>query len=475
MCMQDLHAGNPGGASINEDWVEEGTGREGVSVMMFSTKNQRLGHSGKARGAAALLCLVAGACLTATAIAQQGSGQPAQESRSFNYDKRLGGGGSSGGAETTNNASRSVMVQQTTGDDGREYAIRIEDGKVVSVKIDGKEVPKDRIRHQDGKLEILDENGKVVHTATIAEVPSAPFAASKRRSQTEPQSRSFQLTIPNDGQVEAWTPPPVMLGITMSEPEQEVAEHLGLKSSEVIRIDSVIEGLPASAAGLQVHDVITAIDGKKPVSREMLLEHLRQKKAGDKVVLSIISKGKQRDVNVPLEAYDAGKLGQMTMTMQGDSPWQAMEPGALEELKGLFAERLGQAKPKIDEARRAIEEAINQLKEAGAEGAEKARDKAVELLAQALTKLESKTEDAVGQLQRFYGGSAGQPAQPTLPEGGEARPRVFITPVPSTPGGDQMERMTSVLERMEKRLAELEAKLEKRQREAEEKSKSSDR
>lgn len=436
--------------------------------MLFSSMIRRAGGYSAVRGAA-MMCAIAGMCITATAFAQPAS-KGGQE-KQYTYEKRLGGGSAAEPAQPGSTGSgRSVMIQQTTGDDGREYSLRIEDGKVVWAKIDGKEVPKDRIRHEGNTVEILDENGKVVHTAEIAPLPA--------QLPSQPSWRGLRVTPRGpggpDAAVEAWTPPPVMLGITMSEPEQEVAEHLGVKADEAIRIDSVIEGLPASAAGLQVHDVITSIDGKKPVNREMLLQHLRGKKPGDTIELTVISKGKQRDVKVELESYDASKLGPVTMNVPGAQQWLTMEPGTVDELKGLFAERLGQAKPKLDEARRAIEQAITQLKEATAEGAEKARDKAVELLADALAKLESKSEDAMGQLQRFYSATPA-PSAPAAPEAGEARPRVYITPVPSAPGADQMDRLTSALERMEKRLAELEARLEKRQREAEEKAKSSER
>lgn len=419
---------------------------------------------------AGLMVLAAGStlALAQSAPAQGGNDEPA---RSFNYERRLGGSAKAG----SDGGSKSVMLQESTDSDGHRYSLRIEDGKVVSAKVDGKEVPADRIREAGDAFEILDADGKVIYTF---QTPASPTTISRPsgslRFDLQPSQRrrsaGGQLFTAQPGaaaQVEGWTPPPVMLGITMSEPEEDVAEHLGVKAGEVIRIDTVIEGLPAAQAGLKVHDIIVAVDGDKPVNQEKLREILRARKPGDAIKLSIISKGKSEDVVVKLEAYDNDKLGQFGGSVQvaPDQSWWQSFGGDPEELKGLLQERWTQVQPQVNEAKQAIAQALEQLAKMSGESAEKIREEATAALNEALKKLDDHSAAAAQKMSRM-----GQmlvtpsPSAPALPEG-QARPRVYITPMPGAQG-DQFDRLTAAVERMEKRLAELESRLEKRQHDA---------
>ncbi len=437
--------------------------------------------------AATLMVLAAG---SASALAQSSPAEK-ESARKFNYDRRLGGGegGSGGGgqATTTSQGATSVIVSQSTGQDGHQYAVRIENGEVVSAQIDGKDVPQDRIRKSDGKVEILDKDGAVVHTVDLAPVPT-PSAGGRGGNWTwnaQPSTRrrgNLRITpapavpaapsIPGQPlTIETWTPPPVMLGITMSEPDDDVAEHLGVKPDEVIRVDSVLDGLPASAAGVKEHDIIVSVDGQKPINQEKLREILRGKKAGDTLTLSIISKGKSEDVKIALEAYDPTKLGQggMTFSVTPDQGWNGtIEDGqAFQSLRGLIAEQLGEAKPKIDEACKAIEDVITQLKQSGEVSGEKIKEQTVAMLSDVLKKLEQKSavtaEHMLGLNQLFSGQPL--PRGQAAPGEGQPRPQVYITPVPGAQP-DQIDRLNAALERMEKRLAELEERLDKRPHDA---------
>jgi len=65
---------------------------------------------------------------------------------------------------------------------------------------------------------------------------------------------------------------------------------------------AVIPGSPADKAGIVENDIILEMDGKKLTSENSLATLIRNKKVGDSVVLKVMSKGKNRVVNIKLEA-----------------------------------------------------------------------------------------------------------------------------------------------------------------------------
>ena len=69
-----------------------------------------------------------------------------------------------------------------------------------------------------------------------------------------------------------------------------------------LTIGSVIADSPADKAGLKRGDVVKSIDGTAVSDMESLRDALKDKKAGDKVVLSITRDGDAQDVTVTLEA-----------------------------------------------------------------------------------------------------------------------------------------------------------------------------
>jgi hypothetical protein len=74
-----------------------------------------------------------------------------------------------------------------------------------------------------------------------------------------------------------------MLGITIGEFNEERARKLGVPVTEGIRLDGVVEGMGAEAAGLQSNDVIIRLAGK-PIARfDELANALQHQRAGNKV------------------------------------------------------------------------------------------------------------------------------------------------------------------------------------------------
>ncbi len=65
-------------------------------------------------------------------------------------------------------------------------------------------------------------------------------------------------------------------------------------------IAAVSEGTPAASAGLQVDDVVIAVNGERVDSSIALIAQVRERTAGDKVTLTIIRDGQRQDVEVTL-------------------------------------------------------------------------------------------------------------------------------------------------------------------------------
>ena len=74
-----------------------------------------------------------------------------------------------------------------------------------------------------------------------------------------------------------------MLGVTIGEFNAEIAAELGVPVTEAIRLDGVIEGMGAAAAGLRKDDVIVGIGGVEVTTWPTLSNALQPHRAGDRV------------------------------------------------------------------------------------------------------------------------------------------------------------------------------------------------
>ena len=77
------------------------------------------------------------------------------------------------------------------------------------------------------------------------------------------------------------------IGVTYSEITPQNAAQLSLPVQEGVLVQDVTAGSPASDAGIQVNDIITAIDGTKIDETHSLRSILFQHQAGDAVTLSV--------------------------------------------------------------------------------------------------------------------------------------------------------------------------------------------
>jgi hypothetical protein len=216
-----------------------------------------------------------------------------------------------------------MMMRQDDGDNAVE--IRIENGKCTA-KLNGKDVPQDRIIQEKDQVKILDKDGNTVttfhlsndggHTMVFGQPatpkpPKAPKAAAGKGGTWTP--------LPTQPSLPA-NPPKVMLGIIMDSPSEELLKNYGLKDGQAIVITRIMEGLPADKAGLRENDIITEIDGKKPVDQDMLRDVLKDKEPGDTVEFTVLRKGGDKSIRVTLGKYDPEKLGAGANAIPGEGP-----------------------------------------------------------------------------------------------------------------------------------------------------------
>lgn len=91
-----------------------------------------------------------------------------------------------------------------------------------------------------------------------------------------------------------------MLGIIVDEFNDEIAEKLGLSSSDGIRIGGTVSGMGAESAGLQENDVITSMGGMPTIDFESLNQALNARKAGDTVEVIFFRDGKREKLQMTL-------------------------------------------------------------------------------------------------------------------------------------------------------------------------------
>ncbi len=244
------------------------------------------------------------ASLTGLASAQQAT-QPPQPAHRF--DKPIN---QQGQKEEGWHGNRHVHVEMSQSNNDDTYSVKIENGQ-ISASHNGKALPPDRIRKNDGKVELLDENGNVVSTFHVGKGDVA--------GEINIEGNAGKAGGEQDGQKPAGVivmgeQPKVMVGITMGDVADSLREHLKLDDKGGIQLERVIEGLPGANAGLQEKDIIIELEGIKPITQEKFREVLKKKNPGDKVQVKVLRKGDTKELTIKLQAWDAEKLG---MAQQG--------------------------------------------------------------------------------------------------------------------------------------------------------------
>jgi serine protease Do len=109
------------------------------------------------------------------------------------------------------------------------------------------------------------------------------------------------------------------LGISVSNVTAVDAEAYKLDRILGAEVNSVEEGSPAARAGLQVGDVVVALDGRPIENATELTSQLAQRKPGDRVRLTVVRNGQRRDITAELAEFERSR-DRTTARPAPDSP-----------------------------------------------------------------------------------------------------------------------------------------------------------
>lgn len=249
------------------------------------------------------------------------------------------------------------------------FGLTMKDGEIVEATVDGEKIPKDRIRREGDRVRLLDEDGdELIDFRVLADGgfwmgdgdPPAHGLAGGLFAEGLGDGEAMAFGLADED-----SEPRPMIGVTLSEVDEAVADQLGLDADEVVLISGVTEGMPAEKAGVKRSDIVVKIDGSTPATEERLRELIASKKQGEKIRLEVIRKGKPQEVTIEIAqvkprafagtAVDGGQGGQFK--------WRGMDEDSLRALRNqaeLFAQQGARAgrdagRAAADEARRLAE------------------------------------------------------------------------------------------------------------------------
>lgn len=277
--------------------------------------------------------------------------------------------------------STSTVVMSSE-ENGTTYEIRIENGRTTA-KIDGKTLPSSQVRSLKGKIELLDKDGTVVHTFPQLSTNGGVTIEDGRDWGQAPgvalqplRTSRLKLEPSGDSAVAIATsnPPPVMMGITMSETTDDAGTR--------ITVDKVMDGLPAGKAGLKTGDKLLKLDGEEIGGVMEFRESLSDHKAGDEITLRVLRDDKEMDIKVKLESFDSKTLEPLmmeaqrargaragAMTAEHNDAWYEDAKRAIEEARKSLSDSKISDSARTS-AQQTLEKALKSLEEAKANQAQ---------------------------------------------------------------------------------------------------------
>ena len=91
------------------------------------------------------------------------------------------------------------------------------------------------------------------------------------------------------------------LGVQLSELTPELRTHFGVPDDAGVMVGKVVEDSPALRAGLEVGDIVTAVDGEPVASAAALARAMRDREDGDTVVLEVWRDSQVQKIDAALE------------------------------------------------------------------------------------------------------------------------------------------------------------------------------
>jgi hypothetical protein len=212
-------------------------------------------------------------------------------------------------AQTGAARNQSVTALSARDPDGNAFDVRIENGKVVLLKINGDDVALDRARQTDTSVEVLGENGEVLHrfpvviSSTMA--PAVPGTPTPPRAPIAPKAPKRATAAKS------------MIGVGFGAVDEALAHHLKVDPEKTTMVSSVLEGLPAQKAGIEKFDVIVGVNGKDTAAIDALRSAVATAEPGAKMKLSIRRGAETKEVEVETIAFDSARLESIDGTAWG--------------------------------------------------------------------------------------------------------------------------------------------------------------
>ncbi len=254
----------------------------------------------------------------------------------------------------------STMVITQRNADGTVYRVEIVNDS-VSASINGEPVPGDRIERRGDDLILRDADGReLVRFGVGMEQAETNQARTRTGWVINPQPArvvGVPGAVGGGGQGGVAAPVGVVLGIRTQEPTPEMLENLPPGAGEAVYVVSVEPGTAAADAGLVAGDVILTLDGKSPGGVQGLRTMLREREAGDQVVLRVIRQGRPLETTATLRAARVN-LPARGMDDAAERLWIEIEREGFERGRARAEELIRQA---VEDGKLRGEEAIARL------------------------------------------------------------------------------------------------------------------
>jgi serine protease Do len=133
------------------------------------------------------------------------------------------------------------------------------------------------------------------------------------------------------------------LGILAQDVTPDIAELMQLKSGQGVIVATVEKGSPAERAGIESHDVLLEMNGKKIESYDMFRNDIAMLKPGSKVTFLVARDGKMREVVVTLqERPEEAAKGQPSRQQQSQEALGIEVQNLTKDLAEQFGYPLGE-------------------------------------------------------------------------------------------------------------------------------------
>lgn len=204
-------------------------------------------------------------------------------------------------------STRETVAYQSTDGDGRSVELRIENGEVLTAKVDGKAIPAERVVKVPSGYDLMGEDGKVLRHVAIARPGDGP-GRMQVQVQREQRRSDERRDAPRGPERNDASQPRSMIGVGLGAPDEALSHHLRIDPAKSTLITNVIDDLPAAKAGIERFDVIVSVNGDRNASAENIRRVLRESAPGSKISFEVMRGGETRKIELEAAPFDPARL-----------------------------------------------------------------------------------------------------------------------------------------------------------------------